>query len=129
MTKTNTTTMHATTNGTQAEVSYPETGIKLTFQTRASAPERLACEAELVFGPGPLEGMKLVGFSIWRSPEGEHYLTFPSRAFGAGSDRRFFDYFRTADGGLGVAKRVKRWMLDAFEAARKEGFLGNSEAA
>ena len=51
-----------------------------------------------MFGSGFLAGMKLVGFSLWKSPEGELYVTFPSRAFGGGSERRFFDFLRGVEG-------------------------------
>jgi len=60
--------------------------MKVQFVQRENGPERLVCEAEVVFDEGgPLTGMKLVGFSLWRSPDGEVYVTFPSRAFGAGN--------------------------------------------
>ncbi len=74
--------------------------MRVVFVERESGPERLVCEAEVVFEAeaGPLAGMKLVGFSLWRSPEGEVYVTFPSRAFGAGNERRFFDYLRSVEG-------------------------------
>ena len=87
------------------------------FTNRPDGPERLVCEAAIVFGEecGPLSGMKLVGFSLWSSPEGEVYVTFPSRAFGAGSDRRFFDYLRSVEGVATDAKRVKAWILEAFK--------------
>jgi hypothetical protein len=91
--------------------------MRVQFVERENGPERLVCEAEIVFEePGPLAGMKLVGFSLWRSPEGEVYVTFPSRAFGAGSDRRFFDYLRSAEGAPEVVKRVKAWLLEEFRA-------------
>ena len=57
--------------------------------------------------------MKLVGFCVWQSPDGELYVTFPSRAFGAGSDRRYFDYLRSAEGEIADARRVKDWILAA----------------
>src|SRR6266571_112407 len=73
--------------------------MRVQFVKRESAPERLVCEAEVVFDEeGPLKGMKLVGFSLWRSAEGEVYVTFPSRAFGAGNERKYFDFLRSADG-------------------------------
>jgi len=74
--------------------------MRVAFVERESAPERLVCEGEIVFESesGPLAGMKLVGFSLWRSPEGEVYVTFPSRAFGTGGERRFFDYLRSVEG-------------------------------
>jgi len=95
--------------------------MRVNFVVRESAPERLVCEAEVLFEAesGALAGMKLVGFSLWRSPEGEVYVTFPSRAFGAGNERRFFDYLRSVEGGSTDAKRVKTWILDEFRASRE----------
>ena len=52
-----------------------------------------------------------------KSPDGEVYVTFPSRAFGVASERRYFDYLRSVDGTLDVVKRVKGWILDEY---RKE---------
>jgi hypothetical protein len=99
--------------------------MRVNFVEREHAPERLVCEAEIVFEEAQLAGMKLVGFSLWRSPEGEVYVTFPSRSFGAGSDRRFFDYLRSVEGAGSDIKRVKAWILDEFrkdrDAARVAG--------
>ena len=91
--------------------------MKVQFVQRENGPERLVCEAEVWFDEGgPLAGMKLVGFSLWRSPDGEVYVTFPSRAFGAGNERRYFDYLRPGDGLAADARRVKTWILDEFQA-------------
>jgi hypothetical protein len=83
-----------------------------------TGPERLVAEADIHFGPeaGPLAGMKLAGFSLWRSPDGEVFVTFPSRAVGVGSERRYFDFLRSVDGGAADAKRVKAWILDEYRA-------------
>jgi len=91
--------------------------MRVQFVARENGPERLVTEAEVHFEEGPLAGAKLVGFCLWKSPEGEVYVTFPSRAFGAGSERRYFDYLRSVDGTLDVVKRVKAWILDEY---RKE---------
>ena len=90
--------------------------MRVQFVQRENVPERLVCEAELIFDEnlGPLSGMKLVGFSLWRSPEGEVYVTFPSRAFGAGNERRYFDYLRATDASGETVKRVKAWILDEY---------------
>ena len=95
--------------------------MRVVFVERDSAPERLVCEAEVVFEgeAGPLAGMKLVGFSLWRSPEGEVYVTFPSRAFGAGNERRFFDFLRSVEGTSADSKRVKAWILDSTKSSRE----------
>jgi hypothetical protein len=92
--------------------------MRVQFVRKEGGPERLVCEAELVFEEdGPLAGMKLVGFSVWRSVEGEVYVTFPSRAFGAGNDRRYFDYLRSATGTSEEVKRFKAWLVDEFRAS------------
>jgi len=92
--------------------------MRINFVEREHGPERLVCEAEIVFEEAQLAGMKLVGFSLWRSPEGEVYVTFPSRSFGAGGDRRFFDYLRSVEGQSADIKRVKAWILDEFRKDR-----------
>jgi len=92
--------------------------MRVQFVERDNGPEKLVCEAEIVFEDGPLAGMKLVGFSLWRGPEGEVYVTFPSRAFGAGSERRFFDYLRSVEGTAAEPKRIKAWILESFRQSR-----------
>lgn len=91
--------------------------MRVEFVERQNGPERLVCEAEIVFDEaGPLQGMKLVGFSLWRGADGETYVTFPSRAIGAGTERRFFDYVRPVDGQAAESRRVKAWILEAWQA-------------
>ncbi len=91
--------------------------MQVQFVTRENGPERLVTEAEVHFDEGPLAGTKLVGFCLWRSPEGEIYVTFPSRAFGAGSERRYFDYLRAVDASGETVKRVKAWILEEYRKA------------
>jgi len=95
--------------------------VKVQFTHRDNGPERLACEAEILFDEaGPLAGLKLVGFSLWNSPEGEIYVTFPSRSFGAGSDRKYFDYLRSVEGTTAAPKALKAWILDAYRAQAED---------
>ena len=95
--------------------------MRVQFVTRDHGPERLVCDAELVFESedGPLAGMKLVGFSLWTAAEGEVSVTFPSRAFGTAGERRFFDYLRSVEGSAADARRVKDWILEEFRASRR----------
>ena len=88
--------------------------MRVQFVERASRPERLLCEAEIHFEEGQLAGTRLVGFSLWRSLEGEVFVTFPSRALGGGSERRYFDYLRAADGDADTVKRVKAWIVAEY---------------
>ena len=63
--------------------------MRVQFVEKANGPERLVCDAEILFDEGPLAGMKLVGFSVWRGAEGDVYVTFPSRAFGTATERKY----------------------------------------
>ena len=92
--------------------------MRVQFVDKANGPERLVCDAEIVFDEGPLAGMKLVGFAVWRAPEGDPYVTFPSRAFGTATDRKFFDYLRPVEAGATGSRRVKDWILDEYRIAR-----------
>ncbi len=111
------------TNPTPAPERACTSDVTFNFVNREGGPERLVCEAEVVFPStaGILAGLKLVGFSLWRSPEGKIYVTFPSRAFGAGQERRYFDYPRPVDGGSGAAKALKEVMVAAYKAQAGSG--------
>jgi hypothetical protein len=99
----------------------PQTNaVQVHFVARENGPERLVTEAEIHFGEGPLAGTRLVGFCLWRSADGELYVTFPSRAFGAGTERRYFDYLRAIDSDAETVKRVKAWVLDEYRKASEE---------
>ena len=97
----------------QTENTLGET-LRVEFVARENGPERLVCEAELIFLDGPLVDMKLVGFSLWKGADGATYVTFPSRAFGAGSERRYFDYLRSVEAASAPVKRVKDWIVDQY---------------
>lgn len=93
--------------------------MRVDFVPRTHGPERLVSEAEIIFGPeaGPLEGLKLVGISLWHTDHGDVFVTLPSRAFGGGVYRRYFDLLRTVNGNGGSAtKRLKAHILDAWTA-------------
>lgn len=94
--------------------------MRVQFVQKENGPERLVCEAEIVFDEvGPLEGTKLVGFSLWRNTEGELTVTVPARSFGAGNDRRFFDYLRSMDGTASSVRKVKSWIIEEFRASSR----------
>jgi hypothetical protein len=93
--------------------------MRVQFVEKVNGPERLVCDAEVVFDQEePLLGMKLVGFALWRSADGDVYVTFPSRAFGASNERKFFDYLRSTEGQSADVKRVKDWILGEYRATR-----------
>jgi len=90
------------------------TDLRVIFNERRNGPERLVCEAELAFETGILAGLKLHGFTLWRSAEGDIYPTVPSRTIGGGVDRRYFDLIRSQDG-AGQVKRLKAWILSEYQ--------------
>jgi len=95
--------------------------MRVEFVERDSGPERLVCEAELHFDEEPLNGMKLVGFCLWRGADDELRVTLPSRAYGLGSERRYFDLLRPAESRPGETRRLKAWVLDEFRAGHARG--------
>jgi hypothetical protein len=91
-----------------------ENDVRVVFIRRENGPERLVCDAELMFGDGPLAGMKLVGFCLWNGADGETYATFPSRAFGGSTERRYFDYLRSVEGTPAESRRLKAWIVEQW---------------
>ncbi len=55
-------------------------------------------DAELHFGDGLLDGLKLVGFTIWdrRDTRGRS-VTFPARQYSVGGERRHYVLLRATD--------------------------------
>lgn len=94
--------------------------MRVEFQERPQgAPDRLVCNAEIVFEAeaGALAGMKLVGFSLWRSAEGEVFVSLPSKPYTAAGERRYFDLLRSVSGDAAELKKVRGWIKEQYEAA------------
>ena len=89
--------------------------VKITPNDRGNPPGKLA-DAELHFTEGPLEGLKLIGFSIWeqkRGGGGGRNVTFPARQYNVNGERRSFALLRpivdtTAQG------KMRELILDAY---------------
>jgi hypothetical protein len=61
-------------------------------------PGKLA-EAELQFTEGVLDGLKLIGFTIWERRTGNgRNVTFPARSYTVGGERRSFALLRPTAG-------------------------------
>ena len=77
-------------------------------------PGKLA-EAELHFADGPLDGLKLVGFTVWeRRTGGGRNVTFPSRTYSVNGERRSFALLRPASGDATAQERVRELILEAY---------------
>jgi hypothetical protein len=68
--------------------------IKIVRNEKGNPPGKLA-DAELHFTSGPLEGLKLIGFSVWERRTGNgRNVTFPARQFSVNGERRSFALLR-----------------------------------
>jgi hypothetical protein len=67
--------------------------VKFFPNDKGNPPGKLA-DAELHFGGGPLDGLKLVGFSIWERKTGGRSVTFPARQYSVNGERRSFALLR-----------------------------------
>ena len=88
--------------------------MRIEFIDRENGPRNLIGEAEIFFDAedGLLAGLKLIGFTLWRTEKGEATVTMPARSWGEGGEKRFFDLLRAGDGGGDALKRLKVAMCD-----------------
>ena len=86
---------------------------KITPNDRGNPPGKLA-DAELHFTDGELEGLKLIGFSIWeRRGGGGRNVTFPARQYAVNGERRSFALLRPITD-TNAQERVRQLVLEAF---------------
>ena len=88
--------------------------IKITPNDNGNPPGKLA-DAELQFEEGPLEGLKLVGFSVWeRRSGGGRSVTFPARQYSVNGERRNFALLRSIADST-AQDRLRERILSAFQ--------------
>jgi hypothetical protein len=88
--------------------------IKITPNEKGNPPGKLA-DAELHFSDGPMEGLKLVGFSIWERRGGNgRNVTFPARSYVVNGDRRSFALLRPIVDSTAQSK-LRDLILEAFQ--------------
>ena len=88
--------------------------IKITPNDKGNPPGKLA-EAEVHFGDGPLEGLKLIGFSIWERRGGNgRNVTFPAWSYAVNCDRRSYALLRPIVDGT-AQTRLRDLILEAFQ--------------
>ena len=89
--------------------------IKITPNDKGNPPGKLA-DAELHFvnGDGPLEGLKLIGFSIWERRGGNgRNVTFPARSYSVNGERRSFALLRPVVD-ITSQNKLREMILEAF---------------
>jgi hypothetical protein len=88
--------------------------VKIIQSEKNPLPGKLA-EAELHFTEGILDGLKLIGFTVWerRSGNGRN-VTFPARQYTVGGERRTFALLRPISGDPSAQERLRELILLAY---------------
>ena len=87
--------------------------VKITPNDTGNPPGKLA-EAELHFIDGELDGLKLIGFSIWElRGGGGRNVTFPARQYTVNGERRSFALLRPIVDRT-AQNRVRELVLEAY---------------
>jgi hypothetical protein len=87
--------------------------VKITPNDKGNPVGKLA-DAELHFTDGELEGLKLIGFSIWERRGGKgRNVTFPARQYAVNGERRSFALLRPIVDNA-AQERVRELVLEAF---------------
>jgi hypothetical protein len=96
--------------------------IKISRNDKGNPPGKLA-DVELHFGEGALDGLKLIGFSVWerRNSNGRN-VTFPARQYSVNGERRSFSLLRPlADGN--AQDKLRDLILQAYEEHEEQAAM------
>jgi hypothetical protein len=87
--------------------------VKIIPNESGNPPGKLA-EAELHFGEGTLDGLKLIGFAVWERRNGSgRNVTFPARQYSVNGERRSFALLRPIVD-ASAQERVRELILAAY---------------
>ena len=96
--------------------------VKISRNDKGNPPGKLA-DAELHFSEGVLDGLKLIGFSVWeRRNGGGRNVTFPARQYSVNGERRSFSLLRPILDG-GAQERLRDMILQAYEAHEEQAAM------
>jgi hypothetical protein len=114
--------VHGTRLDTSSGISRPErmahqgeclVTIHITPNDKGNPPGKLA-DAEVCFSEGPLEGLKLIGFSVWERRGGNgRNVTFPARSYSVNGERRSYALLRPI-GDVTSQNTLRELILEAF---------------
>jgi hypothetical protein len=99
--------------------------IKITQNDGKNAPAGKLADAELHFSEGPLEGLKLIGFTVWEGRGGRsRNVTFPARQYTVNGDRRSFALLRPI-GDATSQNKIREMILDAYQEHEERAAVAN----
>ena len=82
--------------------------------TEKNAPQGKLADVEVHFTDGAMEGLRLLGFSVWERKNGAgRSVTFPSRTYSVQGQRRSFSLLRP-QGDTKPQERVRDLVLQAY---------------
>jgi hypothetical protein len=97
--------------------------IKITQSDRTNVPAGKLADAELHFTEGPLDGLKLIGFTIWeRRGGGGRNVTFPARQYTVNGDRRSFALLRPIVDTT-AQNKLREMILDAYQEYEEQAAI------
>ena len=87
--------------------------VRISPNDKGNPPGKLA-DAELHFTEGALDGLKLIGFSIWERRTGNgRNVTFPARSYAVNGERRTFALLRPITDATSQ-DRIRELILQAY---------------
>jgi hypothetical protein len=96
--------------------------VKISRNDKGNPPGKLA-DAELHFSEGALDGLKLIGFSIWERRNGNgRNVTFPARQYSVNGERRSFALLRPLVDG-DAQNRLRDLILQAYEEHEEQAAM------
>jgi hypothetical protein len=98
--------------------------IKITPNDKGNPPGKLA-DAEVHFSEGPLDGLKLIGFSIWERRGGSgRNVTFPARQYSVNGERRSFALLRPVVE-TSAQNKLRDLILEAFQEYEEQAAIAS----
>lgn len=98
--------------------------IRITPNDKGNPPGKLA-DAELHFTDGPLNGLKLIGFTVWERRGGNgRNVTFPARSYAVNGERRSFALLRPIADAM-AQSAVRDAILSAYQEYEERAALAS----
>lgn len=92
---------------------------------RTNVPAGKLADAELHFTDGPLNGLKLIGFTIWERRDGHgRNVTFPARQYSLNGERRTFALLRPIEDSTAQAK-LRELILQAYQEYEEQAAVAS----
>ena len=99
--------------------------VKIMPNEKSNAPPGKLADAELHFTEGPLDGLKLIGFTIWeRRGGGGRNVTFPARQYSVNGERRSFALLRPIVDTT-AQNKLRELILDAFQEYEEQAAIAS----